>query len=144
MQNLYNAIYREEEREMYPACAKFGMGGIPWSPVAMGFLARPWRDFSKSTRGESQGPGFLGQPTTEIDKRINEQIEKIAEQHGVSMATVAIAWSLSKPFITAPILGMSKKERVDEAVNAISFVLSPAELKSIDDLYEPKKVLGHQ
>jgi aryl-alcohol dehydrogenase-like predicted oxidoreductase len=144
MQNLYNAIYREEEREMYPACAKFGMGGIPWSPVAMGFLARPWRDFSQTTRGEGQGPGFLGQPATEIDKRINEQIEKIAEKHDVSMATVAIAWSLSKPFITAPILGMSKKERVDEAVNAISFVLSPAELKSIDDLYEPKKVLGHQ
>lgn len=144
MQNLHNAIYREEEREMYPACAKLGMGGIPWSPVAMGFLARPWRDFSKTKRGEGQGLGFLGQPATEADKRINEQVEKIAEQHGVSMATVAIAWSLSKPFITAPILGMSKKERVDEAVNAISFMLSPAELKSIDGLYEPKKVLGHQ
>ena len=129
---------------MYPACAKFGIGGIPWSPVAMGFLARPWRDFSKTTRGEGQGSGFLGQPTTEADKRINEQIEKIAQQHGVSMATVAIAWSLSKPFITAPILGMSKKERVDEAVKAIDFELSSAELKSIDDLYEPKRVLGHQ
>lgn len=144
MQNLHNAIYREEEREMYPACAKFGIGGIPWSPVAMGFLARPWRDFSKTTRGEGQGPGFLGQPATETDKKINEQIEKIAEQRGVSMATVAISWSLSKPFITAPILGMSKKERVDEAVKAISFDLSPAELESIDNLYEPKKVLGHQ
>lgn len=144
MQNLHNAIYREEEREMYPACAKFGMGGIPWSPIAMGFLARPWRDFSKTTRGEAQGPGFLGQPATEADKKINEQVQKIAEQHGVSMATVAIAWSLSKPFISAPILGMSKKERVDEAIKAISFVLDPAELKSIDDLYESKKVLGHQ
>ncbi|KAJ5674746.1 uncharacterized protein N7477_004680 [Penicillium maclennaniae] len=129
MQSLHNAIYREEEREI---------------PVAMGFLARPWRDFSKTTRGEGQGPGFLGQPATETDKKINEQIEKIAEQHGVSMATVAIAWSLSRAFITAPILGMSKKERVDEAVKAISFELTSAELKSIDDLYEPKKVLGHQ
>jgi len=144
MQNLHNAIYREEEREMYPACTKLGMGGIPWSPVAMGFLARPWREFSKTTRGENQGLGFLGQPATEADKRINEQLERIAEQRGVSMATVAIAWSLSKPFITAPILGMSKKARVDEAINAISFVLTSAELKSIDDLYEPKKVLGHQ
>ncbi|KAJ5313682.1 ATP-dependent RNA helicase DHR1 [Penicillium atrosanguineum] len=144
MQNLHNAIYREEEREMYPACVKFGTGGIPWSPVAMGFLARPWRDFSKTTRGEVQGPGFHGWPTTETDRKINEQIQKIAEQRGVSMAIVAIAWSLSKPFITAPILGMSKKERVDEAVEAISFELSPTELKSIDDLYEPKKVLSHQ
>ncbi|KAF4150892.1 hypothetical protein CNMCM8927_009110 [Aspergillus lentulus] len=144
MQNLHNAIYREEEREMYPACSKFGMGGIPWSPVAMGFLARPWREFSNTTRGEGQGQGFLGLTSTETDKKINELVEKLAKQHGVSMATVAIAWSLSKPFITAPILGMSKKERVDEAVAAISFTLSPEELKSIDDLYQPKKVIGHQ
>jgi aryl-alcohol dehydrogenase-like predicted oxidoreductase len=143
MQNLHNAIYREEEREMYPACAKFGMAGIPWSPVAMGFLARPWRHFSSTTRGEGQGQGFLGQPTTEADRKINEQVERIANHHGVSMATVTIAWSLSKPFITAPILGMSKKERVDEVTQALSFTLSPEELNSIDNLYEPKKVIGH-
>ena len=110
----------------------------------MGFLARPWRAFSNTKRGEGQGQGFLGQEHTETDKKINEQIEKLAKQHGVSMATVAIAWSLSKPFITAPILGMSKKERVDEAIAAISFTLSPEELKSIDVLYQPKKVNGHQ
>jgi aryl-alcohol dehydrogenase-like predicted oxidoreductase len=143
MQNLHNAMYREEEREMYPACTKFGMGGIPWSPIAMGFLARPWRNFAATSRGEDQGQGFLGQPTTEADKKINEQIEKIAKENRVSMATVAIAWSLSKPFITAPILGLSKKRRVDEAVNAISLELTPEELKSIDDLYEPRKVIGH-
>ncbi|KAL2837346.1 Aldo/keto reductase [Aspergillus pseudoustus] len=143
MQNLHNATYREEEREMYPACAKFGMAGIPWSPVAMGFLTRPWSQFSETSRGETQGAGFLGRAATEADKKINEQIKKIANQHDVSMATVAISWSLSKPFITAPILGMSKKERVDEAVQAISFELSPAELKSIDDLYEAKAVIGH-
>ncbi|KAJ5771289.1 uncharacterized protein N7511_003340 [Penicillium nucicola] len=143
MQNLHNAIYREEEREMYPACAKFGMGGIPWSPIAMGFLARPWRDFSTTSRGDTQGQGFRGQPTTEVDKKINEQIEKIAKERGVSMATVAIAWSLSKSFITAPILGLSKKERVDEAVHAISLELTSEELKSIDDLYEPREIIGH-
>lgn len=128
---------------MYPACAKFGMGGIPWSPIAMGFLARPWREFSTTSRGEGQGQGFLGQPSSETDKKINEQIEKIAKEKGVSMATVAIAWSLSKPFITAPILGMSKKERVDEAISAISLELTPEDLKNIDDLYQPKKVIGH-
>lgn len=109
----------------------------------MGFLTRPWREFSNTSRGDSQGQGFLGQPATETDKKINEQIEKIAKEKGVSMATVAIAWTLSKPFITAPILGLSKKERVDEAISAISLELSPEDLKNIDDLYEPKKVIGH-
>ena len=143
IQNLHNAMYREEEREMYPACAKFGMGAIPWSPVAMGFLTRPWAAFSNTTRGEAQGAGFRGESTTDADRRINEQIEKIAKERDVSMAIVAIAWSLSKPFITAPIIGMSKKERVDEAIRAISFQLSSDELKSIDDLYEPREVVGH-
>ncbi|CAG7944737.1 unnamed protein product [Penicillium salamii] len=144
MQNLHNAIYREEEREMYPACQKFGMGGIPWSPVSMGFLARPWNSFSETKRGGGQNEGFLGKPYSDTDKAINRKIEEIANQHGVSMATVAIAWSLSKPFITAPIIGMSKKERVDEAVKAIFFDLSPEEVQSIDDLYTPKEVVGHR
>ncbi|KAJ5972722.1 uncharacterized protein N7479_002640 [Penicillium vulpinum] len=142
MQNLHNGIYREEEREMYPACAEFGMGDIPWSPVARGFLARPWRKFSTTTRGEGQGQSFLGQPITEADKNINKQAEKIAKHHRVSMTIVAIAWSLSKPFVTAPVLGMSKKERVDEAVRAILFELSPEELDSIDDIYAVKQVIG--
>ncbi|KAF2188493.1 Aldo/keto reductase [Zopfia rhizophila CBS 207.26] len=142
MQNLYNAIYREEEREMYPACSKFAVGGIPWSPVAMGFLTRPWGKFTTTTRGEGQGKGFLGQPITEEDKKINEKIQKIAEAREVTMTTVAIAWVLSKPFITAPILGLSKKERVDEAISAITFQLSPAEVVSIDELYAPRKIIG--
>ncbi|KAL2826682.1 Aldo/keto reductase [Aspergillus cavernicola] len=144
MQNLHNAIYREEEREMYPACAKFGMGGIPWSPIAMGFLARPWKEFASTKRGQGQGQGFFNQPVSDADKKINEQIQEIAGRRGVSMATVAIAWTLSKPFITAPILGMSSKARVDEAVQAVSFELGAEELKSIDDLYEPKNVIGHK
>jgi aryl-alcohol dehydrogenase-like predicted oxidoreductase len=143
MQNLHNAVYREEEREMYPACQKFGMAGIPWSPVSMGFLTRPWKSFTNTTRGNAQGLSFQGQPYTEVDKNISERVEEIAKKHGVSMAIVAIAWSLSKPFITAPILGMSKKERVDEAIKAIEFELTAEEVKSIDDLYVPKQVIGH-
>ncbi|KAK9357491.1 NADP-dependent oxidoreductase domain-containing protein [Lipomyces starkeyi] len=143
MQNLYNAIYREEEREMIPACQKFGMGLIPWSPVAMGFLTRPWEAFSSTQRGEIQGQGFLGRAVTYSDKKINEKIEEIAKIHDVTMATVAIAWCLSKPFITAPILGLNKKERVDEAVHAIDLRLSEDEIRSIDELYLPKPVLGH-
>lgn len=144
MQNLYNAIYREEEREMFPACQKFGMGGIPWSPVAMGFLTRPWKSFSETKRGSSQGQGFLGHQITEVDAKINEKIQEIAETHTVSMAVVAIAWTLSKPFISAPILGLSKRERVDEAIQAVDFKLSEEEIKSIDDLYQPKAVISHK
>ncbi|KAE8411595.1 NADP-dependent oxidoreductase domain-containing protein [Aspergillus pseudocaelatus] len=142
MQNLYNATYREEEREMFPALQKFGMGCIPWSPVAMGLLARPWNS-NDTARGESMKGGFMGNPFTDADKKINEKIGEIAASRGVSMATVALAWVLSKPFITSPIVGMSKKERVDEAVQAIDFKLSEEEIKSIDDLYEPKKIMGH-
>ncbi|KAL4904025.1 NADP-dependent oxidoreductase domain-containing protein [Aspergillus multicolor] len=85
LQTLHNAIYREEEREMYPACAKFGMAGIPWSPVSMGFLTRPWREFASTKRGIMQKRTIAGTPYTENDKA-----------RDVSMVVVAIAWSLSK------------------------------------------------
>lgn len=145
MQNLHNACYREEELEMYPACQKFGMAGIPWSPVGMGFLTRPHAETSSTARGETLKGGFqtfFGQGVTDADKKINEKIEEIAQRHNVSMAVVSIAWSLSKPFIHSPIIGMSKKERVDEAIQAIEFKLSEEEIKSIDDLYVPRKVMG--
>jgi len=142
MQNLHNATYREEEHEMIPSLAKFGMGMIPWSPVAMGYLTRPHDDFIKSERGTSMKGTFMGSEWTESDKKINQKIEEIAKKRGVSMATVAIAWSLSKPFMTSPIIGMSKIERVNEAVEAVNFELTEEEEKSIDDLYEPKKIMG--
>lgn len=139
MQNLYNAVYREEEREMYPACQKFGMAGIPWSPVAMGFLTRPFEDFAKTPRGGVMKDGMLGIPWSESDKKINEKIQEIAKARGVSMAVIAIAWVLSKPFIHSPILGLTSEKRIDEAIEAIHFKLTEEEVKSIDDLYIPKK-----
>ncbi|KAG9568133.1 Aldo/keto reductase, partial [Aureobasidium melanogenum] len=141
MQNLYNAIYREEEHEMYPSCKKFGMGGIPWSPVAMGFLTRPWKAFGETTRGKVQGQGFYGQPMTSADKEINEKIEEIAKARGVSMAVIAIAYVQSKPFISAPILGLNSIKRIDEAIEACEFELSAEEVKSIDDLYVPRNII---
>lgn len=144
MQNLYNATYREEEREMYPACRKFGMGGIPWSPVAMGFLTRPVEAFNDTTRGESMKNGIMGNPFTEADKKINKKIEEIAKARDTTMAVVAIAYTLAKPFIHSPIVGLSSEKRVDEAIEAIHFKLSDEEVKSIDDLYEPKKIMGHE
>jgi aryl-alcohol dehydrogenase-like predicted oxidoreductase len=142
MQNLHNATYREEEKEMIPAIKKFGMGMIPWSPVAMGYLTRPHDNFINSERGTSMNGTFLGNKWTAADEKINRKVEEIAKKRGTSMAVVAIAWSLSKPFMTAPIIGMSKKERVDEAVEAVNFELSKEEIESIDSLYEPKKTLG--
>jgi len=142
MQNLHNAVYREEEREMVPSLAKFGMGMIPWSPVHMGFLVRPHDKFTETERGESMAGTFLGSPITEADKRINEKIQEIAKKRETSMAIVAIAWSLSKPFMTAPILGMSKVERIKEAVEAVNFELTQEEIESIDDLYVPRDVMG--
>jgi aryl-alcohol dehydrogenase-like predicted oxidoreductase len=144
MQNLHNATYREEEREMIPSLAKFGMGMIPWSPVAMGYLTRPHSDVTKSARGESMGGKFLGNEWTATDEKINRKIEEIAKKRGVSMAIIAIAWSLSKPYMTAPIIGMSKIERVEEAIKAVNFDLSAEEEKSIDELYEPKNIMGIQ
>lgn len=142
MQNLHNATYREEEREMVPSLAKFGMGMIPWSPVAMGFLTRPHSSFTSSERGTSMKGTFMGNEFTEADKKTNERIEEIAKKRGTSMAVVAIAWSLSKPFMTAPIIGMSKVERVDEAVQAVNFELTKEEIESIDSIYMPRKVIG--
>lgn len=139
MQNLYNAVHREEEQEMYPACKKFGMAGIPWSPVAMGFLTRSVEEFNDTPRGGAMKDGMMGIPFTEADKKINKKIQEIAQARGVSMAVVAIAWTLAKPFIHSPILGLSSEKRVDEAIEAIHFSLTEEEVKSIDDLYEPKK-----
>ncbi|KAE8449074.1 hypothetical protein EG329_008662 [Mollisiaceae sp. DMI_Dod_QoI] len=142
MQNLHNATYREEEKEMIPSLKKFGMGMIPWSPVAMGYLCRPHADFIKSERGESMNGTFIGNQWTDADERINKKVEEIAKKRGTTMTIVALAWSLSKPFMTAPIIGMSKNERVDEAVQAVNFELTKEEIESIDSLYEPKNVLG--
>ncbi|KAG0650455.1 aryl-alcohol dehydrogenase [Hyphodiscus hymeniophilus] len=137
MQNLHNAAYREEEKEMVPSLKKFGMGMIPWSPVAMGYLTRPHDKFVETERGSSMSGTFMGNEYTTADQKINKQIQEIAEKRGTSMAIVAIAWSLSKPFITAPIIGMGKVERVKEAVEAVNFELTKEELESIDTLHSP-------
>lgn len=142
MQNLHNCCYREEEKEMYPACKKFGVAGIPWSPVAMGFLTRPVEALGDTSRGGILKDGMLGHPWTENDKKINKRVEEIAKARGTTMAIVAMAWSLSKPFVHSPIVGLSSEKRVDEAIEAINFKLTDEEIKSIDDMYEPKKQIG--
>ncbi|PVH72571.1 Aldo/keto reductase [Cadophora sp. DSE1049] len=114
VQNLHYVTYRAEEKEIIPSLEKFRMGMIPY--------------FKDSDRGEAMGATFMGQKMTATDEKINRKIEEIAKKRGVSMAIVAIAWSLSKHFMTAPI--------------AVNFELSKEEIESIDNLYEPKNVLG--
>jgi aryl-alcohol dehydrogenase-like predicted oxidoreductase len=115
---------------------------IPWSPLAMGYLARPHASFKDSERGGLMGGTFLGNKITEADERINEKIEEIAKKRGTSMAIVSMAWSLTKPYITSPIVGMSSVKRVQDAVDAVDFELTKEEEESIDKLYESRAVMG--
>lgn len=141
MQNFYNLLYREEEREMIPFCNKMGVGLVPWSPLARGTLARPWQS-SKSARTTSD-PLYkmLVEREAASDQEIVGRVEKVAKDRDVSMAIVGLAWVLSKG--VAPIVGMSKTERIDEAVAALKFKLSEDDIKFLEEAYVDKKVFGH-
>lgn len=132
MQNYHNLLYREEEREMHPYCEHAGIGLIPWSPLAQGVLARPW---NTSTKRTSTDP-YAGMFSSTADKVIVDHVEEIAKRMGISMAQVAVAWSLSKG--VNPILGLQSIKRIDEAVASLSVTLAEEDIKSLDDLYEPK------
>ncbi|KAI4710934.1 hypothetical protein J4E89_004524 [Alternaria sp. Ai002NY15] len=141
MQNYYNLIYREEEREMIPYCQDTGVGLIPWSPIARGALTRPWSDRS-SKRAETDK--FLemlvhGREDA-IDKKIIERVEEVAKKHNVSMACIATAWTIKKG--VCPIIGLSSKERIDETVKNSNFKLSDEDAKYLEEVYVPKARQG--
>lgn len=143
MQNYYNLTYREEEREMIPYCTDTGVGLIPWSPIARGALARPWGD--RSTKRESTDRflnSLVRDRNNEVDKAIIDRVEEVAEKRGVNMATVATAWVLSKPLVN-PIIGLSSKERIDDAVKTLKFHLSEDEIKYLEEPYLPRNVVGY-
>ncbi|KAI4909509.1 hypothetical protein J4E90_008206 [Alternaria incomplexa] len=141
MQNYYNLIYREEEREMIPYCQDTGVGLIPWSPIARGALTRPWSDRS-SKRAETDK--FLemlvhGREDA-IDKKIIERVEEVAKKNNVSMACIATAWTIKKG--VCPIIGLSSKERIDETVSNSNFKLSDEDAKYLEEVYVPKARQG--
>ena len=143
MQNYYNLIYREEEREMLPYCADTGVGCIPWSPIARGVLARPWGD--RGTDREKSDrllKSMIRGQENEVDKAIVDRLEEVAKKRGVGMATVATAWCLSKNMVN-PIIGLSSKERIDQAVEAVKFKLTDEEAKYLEEPYRPKKIQGY-
>jgi aryl-alcohol dehydrogenase (NADP+) len=146
MQNHYNLIYREEEREMNPLCRAEGIGLIPWSPLARGFLAgnRKGKDqgFGETSRAKSDdfAHKMYYEPS---DFAVVDRLTEVAKKRGVSNAQVALAWILRQPGVTAPIIGASKMSHLDEAVKALDVVLSDEEVKLLSEPYRPHPVLGH-
>ena len=142
MQPHYNLLFREEEREMLPLCLDQGIGVIPWSPLARGKLARPW-DAETTKRSESDGYAkSLYAKTAEADQRVVGRLGELAEARGVPRAQVALAWLLSKPVITAPIVGATKLHHLEDAVAAVSLKLTAEEIKSLEEPYVPHPVMG--
>jgi aryl-alcohol dehydrogenase-like predicted oxidoreductase len=142
MQNHLNLLYREEEREMMGVCAAEGIGVIPWSPLARGRLARPWKSEStKRLETDKFGSGMYGK-TEESDKAVVEKLEGIAKQRGVPMAQVALAWLLAKPGVTSPIVGASKPHHLGDAVAALEVKLTEEDMAALEAPYVPHPTLG--
>jgi aryl-alcohol dehydrogenase-like predicted oxidoreductase len=141
MQNHYNLLYREEEREMMSLCAAEGVAVIPWSPLARGRLTRDWGVSTNRSETDEFGK-TLYTAAVESDKKVVETVAKISAARGVPRAQVALAWLLSKPFLTAPIIGASKPEHLEDAVAAVSLELSDEEIKKLEEPYVPHPVVG--
>jgi len=140
MQNHYNLIYREEEREMLRLCADQGIGVIPWSPLARGKLTRDWDETTNRSETDQFGKTLYGAASS--DKAVVEKVAEIAAARGVPRAQVALAWMLSKQVITAPIVGASKPHHLDDAVAALDFKLTPEEIAALEEPYVPHPILG--
>jgi len=144
MQNHYNLVYREEEREMIPLCIDQGIGLIPWSPMARGFFGGNRNRQGGGETVRAQTDDFAGmlyyRPE---DFSVAERAWEIAKVHDVTGSQVALAWILSKPYVSAPIIGASKLEHLDQSIAALEIKLAPEEIKHLEELYQPHPVLGH-
>jgi aryl-alcohol dehydrogenase-like predicted oxidoreductase len=140
MQDHYNLIYREEEREMHPLCLDQGVGVIPWSPLARGRLARVPEE--RTTTRSSSDP-IADRMYTEADDAVVRAVAEVAKARGLSMAQVALAWMLHKEAVTAPIVGATKPGHVEDAVAAVDIALSDDEIAALEAAYVPHPILGH-
>ncbi|KAA1467729.1 Aldo/keto reductase [Dentipellis sp. KUC8613] len=127
MENHYSLIYREEEREMFPTLKHFGVGSIPWSPLARGLLTRPY-DAARTKRGETD---------------LIPRVEEIAKKRGIKMAQVALAWCLAKEHVSAPVVGASSLENLQGLIDAVDVKLTDEEVKYLEEPYTPIKIMGH-
>ncbi|MDQ1708399.1 MAG: 1-deoxyxylulose-5-phosphate synthase [Pyrinomonadaceae bacterium] len=141
MQNHYNLLYREEEREMMPLCAAEGVGVIPWSPLARGRLARAWGETTNRSEADEFGK-TLYVAAEDSDRKTVARVGEIAVQRGVPAAQVALAWIAQKPFVTAPIVGASKSHHLDDAIAALSLNLTTEEIAALEEPYVPHPVVG--
>jgi aryl-alcohol dehydrogenase-like predicted oxidoreductase len=141
MQNHYNLLNREEEREMMPLCAAEGVGVIPWSPLARGRLTRDWGESTNRMETDEFGK-TLYNAAQSSDRQIIQRVGELAAQRGVSRAQIALAWLLHKPFITAPIIGASKPQHLEDAANAVSLKLTEQEIATLEEPYVPHPIAG--
>jgi aryl-alcohol dehydrogenase-like predicted oxidoreductase len=141
MQNFYNLTYREEEREMLPLCEEKGVGVIPWSPLAGGYLARPHDEIDSTERGEELAETYGG-AFGDQHQEINERVQQVAEDHGLSMAQVSLAWLLSKDVVDAPIVGTTSVKHLEDAVEAVEVDLPESDIEFLEEPYRPLGVMG--
>jgi len=144
MQNHYNLVYREEEREMIPLCIDQGIGLIPWSPMARGFFAgnRKRGGGGETTRAKND-PFANDLYFRDEDFVVAEKAAEVAKNHNVTASQIALAWVLSKPHIAAPIIGSSKIEHLNQAIDALEIKLTDDEVKQLEESYRPHPILGH-
>ena len=142
MQNHYNLIYREEEREMIPLCLDQGVGVIPWSPLARGLLAGKQRPKTARSATDTYGQQLYGEQISEADARVVNRLEELAEKSGVAPAQLALAWLLHKPGVVAPIVGASKPHHLEDAVGALETELDAETIGKLEELYLPHAVAG--
>ena len=146
MQDFYNLVYREEEREMLPLCRDMGIGVIPWSPLARGFLAgnRSRDGEAQTTRAKSDANILTPNAFRDSDYAIRDKVNEIAEARGVTAAQVALAWLLHQPVVSAPIVGASKMKHLDDAIAAVGVKLTEDEIKALAKGYQTRRIMGHQ
>jgi aryl-alcohol dehydrogenase-like predicted oxidoreductase len=143
MQNRYNLVYREEEREMIPLCRQFGIVVLPYSPLARGFLSGKYqRDIKPDSARYRSDDGFKGSYLFENDFDILDVVKELAKEKGVKPTQVALAWLLSKPWVTSVILGATKIEQIDDAVDALSVTVSTDEVRKLEERYLPHQLIG--
>jgi len=143
MQNHYHLAYREEEREMLPLCDRNDVGVIPWGPLGQGFLTRPLDELEDTARGD---PENFHNPTDEYERgggrEINRRVEELAEEYGVTMAQIALAWQFQNEFVDAPIVGTTSIEHLEDAIEALEIDLSDSDVEYLEEPYEPQPIVG--
>jgi aryl-alcohol dehydrogenase-like predicted oxidoreductase len=142
MQNFYNLVYREEERDMLPLCRDAGVGVIPWSPLCRGFLGRSAAGALEKSSTRAQSDNVLDMQFSDADVETLRRVEELGQKHGRKNAQIATAWILSKG-ITAPIVGASKMSHLEDAIAAVEIKLTDDEIKYLEEPYQPKATAGN-